>query len=192
MKSNIYSFALGAIAMMFFSNVCTSSEGQWQEKRFKSGTIRHKVLLSKHGKYLESQYFYENGQIKFSYKILKESNDFSPEVYKFESYTDIGQEISKGECTFAATDNFYGEDCVRFTGIRNLYNKNDQKTGYEHYELGKLNGEMLQVDLETKTEALSIYSKGIMLKRTTRELETKKIIKQEEFFEDGSRKKEKK
>jgi antitoxin component YwqK of YwqJK toxin-antitoxin module len=153
---------------------------------FKDGSLKTQIQWIDDNYFSEYQSYYQNGRLKAKSIMLKKAPSMSDyDTYSLETYNDNEQPVYSGEC-FIGLEEFRGETCQIFSGKYRIYNLDGELEGEQTFSRGKLDGESKKISTETIT--VSKYEKDKIVKKTIFDKKTNKIIKTEEYFEDGSRK----
>lgn len=170
--------------------VKTKNNSKEKIEYFKSGAVKEKYELAGLGDYEKYEMFFENGQLKKSFKRQSKSKDsYNADIYEYLSYTSKGLVIEKGTCAISPTQDFPKEYCPKFTGIESQYDEKDNVFVTRTYKEGKLHGPAISYFRESHKSETTIYENGIKKKNEIRDTQTNKIVESKEYFEDGSEKK---
>lgn len=156
------------------------------ESKFSSGKLKAKIHYVAYNDIDWAEIFYANGKQKINYKRVEKSSDpYKPDVYSFKSWTDKGEISKDGTCEVSPSENFYPEDdCFRFSGVSKIYREDGKLWVEATYKQARLDG--TSITHEKEKVILEEYSKGKIVKRVEKDPATSKIIKTEEYEEDGS------
>lgn len=157
---------------------------------FKSGALKEKFELAGPRDYESYQSFFENSQLRNSYKRLQKSDDpYSPELYEYVSFTDAGLVTQKGECAISPIQDFPKNYCPRFSGVESQYNEKGELIATITFKDGKRNGPSIWLNKGDNLKTTTVYENDIKKKTDVRDLKTSRLIEAKEFFDDGSEKK---
>ncbi len=190
------------IALLILSaSVCFAASKKSDEvvEKFDSGKIRSKTKYLGND-LLEAEAFYENGKTKLTTKKAgKSAKGYGPDNYTFKEFDDDGHTIAEGSCwgpPLAPLDPYeiskkpklhYGsENCNEITGTVRKYSDQNEMTSETKFKDGKRDGEATYTN--EKTIQKITYKENVKVKFVETDKITKKILKSEEYYSDGSKK----
>ncbi len=156
--------------------------------KFKTGEVEQKIRYSAYKSVEKSESFYQNGKNKVTYSRTELSEDpFKPDVYKVQAWNDQGQVTMEGNCFVSPTEDFDAKArCRSLDGKEMKYDDEGKLVATTNYKRGKLDGEATVISKEKITK--TFFKDDVKVKRQEFEPVTNKLLKEENFFPDGSKK----
>lgn len=196
MKSTPLLFTLVLAPLVFGKGL---KKPDWVIEKFESGKTMSKTLYQDND-LLEAESFFENGKSKVTTKRAgKSKKGYGPNDYNFKEHDDDGRIVAEGSCwgpPLQPLDPYvisnkpklhYGsQHCNEMTGTLRKYSDKKELTSEIQFKDGKMEGEATFAN-EKSIQKIT-YAGGKKIKLVETDKETKKVLRSEEYYSDGSKK----